>query len=133
MQYLKNTMHLELVYGAYSQSMIKPKAKTLLGQLLFRLIEYSDSNYANNSKNQKLIIKHYFFIYKAIISQCSKKQRIIFTSITKVKYIVLRYVGRKSVQIQQFFNKLKIIKSVDTYILYNDNKTSIILMQNTKN
>lgn len=67
-QYFKGTMHLELVYGTHFQSENKAKAKTPAGQLSFGLVGYTNNNYANDLKDQKLIIRYYFFIYGAIVS-----------------------------------------------------------------
>ena len=62
MQYLKDTMHIELVYGVHPQSKNKAKTKILAGQLPFGLFRYTDSNYTSDSEDQKLVIE-YFFLY----------------------------------------------------------------------
>lgn len=61
-------MHLGLIYEAHLQSENKAKVKILAGQLLFRLVGYTNSNYTGNLKDQKLIMEHCFFIYKVILS-----------------------------------------------------------------
>lgn len=96
-RYLKGTMHLGLIYGAHSQSEDKAKTKTLARQLPFGLVKYVDNNYAGNPEDRKLMMGHCFFINGAIISWCSKKQKTIYTSTTKAKYIALRYTNHENV------------------------------------
>lgn len=43
-------MYIRLVYGAYSQSKNKTKAKILAIQLPFELLEYTDNNYVDDLK-----------------------------------------------------------------------------------
>lgn len=59
-------MYLKKTYKAYLKS--KNETKTLISLTLFGLIAYANNSYISNSKNKKLIIEHYFFIYGAIVS-----------------------------------------------------------------
>lgn len=129
-RYLKDTMHLGLTYGAHSQSEKEAKAPTSPPH--FELIRYANSNYANDPEDRKLVMGHYFFIYKALVSWCSKKQRTVSISTTKAKYIALGHAACESVWIKRFLNKLGITDPIGAYLLYEDNKTSIILTKNAK-
>lgn len=60
-------MYLELVYKVHLLFNNKAKAKTIANQLLFGLVRYINSNYANNLENKKLIIRYYFLIYDVIV------------------------------------------------------------------
>lgn len=57
-------------------------------------------------------------------------QRIVFTSTTKVEYIVLGYAARKPVWIRRFINKLK-LEIFPEIELLGDNEISITLTKNT--
>lgn len=98
----------------------------------FELIGYANSNYAGDPKNRKLVMGYYFFIHRALVSQCNKKQHIISTSTTKAEYIILGHAACESVQIRQFLNKLEIADLISACVLHGDNETSIILTKNAK-
>lgn len=52
-------MHLRLTYRVYPQS--EKETKTLASPPSYSLIKYTNSNYADNSEDRKLVIKHYLF------------------------------------------------------------------------
>lgn len=120
-QYLKNTIHLGITYKA---SNINPRP--------YGLVRYANSNYTGNPKDQKSIMKHYFFFNNVVLSQCSKKQQIVSISTTKAKYIVLGHIVKETRQIKEFLNELKIDNTIGACTLYGDNETSIILTINTE-
>ena len=91
MQYFKCIIYLKLIYEVYPQSKDKIKAKVPVDQLLFRLVKYVDNNYVSDSKNKKLVMEHYFFVYGTIFSLYNIKQKIISISTTEVKYIALKH------------------------------------------
>lgn len=68
--YLKDTMHLGLIYR--SQIKNKKKIKASIKSSLFKLVRYRDSSYTRDPKNKKLIIRYYYFINGAIVSWCIK-------------------------------------------------------------
>lgn len=69
----------------------KKKAKIPIRPVPFELIGYTNSNYASDLEDRKSVIKNNFFIYRAIIFWCRKKQCTVSPSTTEAKYITLRY------------------------------------------
>lgn len=67
--------------------------------LLIDLIKFADNSFAENLEDRKLVLDYIFLLNKAIVSWCSKKQRTIFTLITKAKYIALSYTIKEVVRI----------------------------------
>lgn len=61
-QYLKYTMHLEIMYGT---SEVNPKP--------YGLMEYANSNYMSNPEDRKSVIGYCFFSNRKVASWCSKK------------------------------------------------------------
>lgn len=72
---------------------------------------------------------YYFFLNRVVVLWSSKKQKIVSISITKAKYITLKYVAREALQIRQFINKFK-VKIVENLILNSNNKMSIAFTKN---
>lgn len=104
-RYLKETIHLDLIYESRKDVQSQPNKKTkiltnqtkvLIRPPLFCLIEYVNSNYANYPEDRKSVIKN-FFLYRIIASWCSKKQYTVLTSTTNIEYIALRYAICKNV------------------------------------
>lgn len=84
-QYLKSMIYLRLIYGTNNV------------QSIYGLIRYANSNYAGNLEGQKFVMGHFFFIHKAVVSWCSKKQHIVSTFTIKVKYIALGHTARENI------------------------------------
>ena len=129
--YLKDKIHLGLIYGCYFKDKREIKASIIL--FLFRLIKYEDSSYTENLKNKKFVIGYCYFINRVVISWCSKKQRFVSTFTIKAKYIIFGYAIWETIWLKHFFNKLQVFESINCITLYRDNKTSIILTKNVKN
>lgn len=64
---------------------------------LYNLTSYANSNFAKDHANRNLVIKYSFFLNRAMVLWRSKKQRIVFNSINKTKYITLRHAAKKAV------------------------------------
>lgn len=64
---------------------------------LFGLKGYTNNNFINDSKDWMLVMSYCFFLNGAVVSLNSKKQRTVFISITKAKYIVLGHVTKEVV------------------------------------
>lgn len=79
-------MYLRITYETIE---IDPKSYNLIG--------YTNSNYANDPKDKKLVIEYYFFINGAVAFWYSKKQRTVSTSTTEAKYIASDHVAKESV------------------------------------
>lgn len=126
-RYLKGTMHLELVYRSHFQSNV-PAAPSLFG-----LIGYGNSSYTSDPKDKKSVIGYFYFLNKATISWCSKKQRTVSTSTTEAKYITLGHIAQETVWLKCFFNELQVVaQPVNSMTLYGDNEINIILTKNAK-
>lgn len=79
-------MQIELIFGQIPTN-----------PLLYSLIGYVDSNFANNFKDQKLIMEYYYFFNRVVILWRNKKQRLVSTSIIKAEYIVLEHIAKKTI------------------------------------
>lgn len=122
-RYLKGIMHLSIVYRAG----INKK-----NQSLYSLVSYTNSNYANDPNDRKSMIRHCCFINGRVVSWWNKKQQTVSTSITKAKYIALKYTIQKNIWIRWFFNKLSLVESIHACIFRGNNEISIILIKNTE-
>lgn len=93
--YLKGTMYLRLIYRAQ----VKDKRETKISIALspFRLVRYGDSNSAGDPKDKNSIMRYYYFINGAIISWCSKKQKIVSMSTIEAKYIILGHTAWEAI------------------------------------
>lgn len=67
MQYLKGTINLGLVYEWHSTG------KSPINSPLYGIIDYANSNFADNPKDRKLVMEYCFFINKAVVLWSSKK------------------------------------------------------------
>lgn len=63
----------------------------------YSLISFTDSNFAGDPGNRKLVMGYCFFFNRAVISWYSKKYRIVSTSTIEAKYITLGYTIREVV------------------------------------
>lgn len=61
---------------------------------LYGSLSFVNSNFAGDSEDYKLVMGHWSFLNRAVVSWSRKKQRIVFISITKVKYITLDHASR---------------------------------------
>lgn len=73
-QYLKKAMQIKLMFGQMPTNLF-----------LYDLTGYANSNFAGNFKDQKSIMKYYFFFNKVVILWKSKKQRSVCTLTIKAK------------------------------------------------
>lgn len=60
---------------------------------------YADSSYAGNLEDRKFITGYCFFLGRAIVTWCSKKQHIVFKSTKEAKYMAVSQGARKIVWI----------------------------------
>lgn len=90
-QYLKGTIQLELVYGQKADRVL------LKNPLAYSLIGYTDGNFVGDPKDQKFVIRYYFFLNKTVVSWSSKKQKTMSISTIEVEYIALGYVIREAI------------------------------------
>ena len=97
-------MHLGLIYDGHFKD--EKKTKAPITHFLFRLIEYGDNSYNKNPEERKSVIGYCYFINGAVLSWCSKKQRIVSISITKAKYIAFKYAAQEARWLRRFINEL---------------------------
>lgn len=64
-QYLKETIYLEIIYGVKN-----------INFTLYKLIDSVNSNYARNPKDRKSVINYYFFTNRVIVSWYSKNGKL---------------------------------------------------------
>lgn len=102
--------------------------------LSFSLIGYEDNSFARDLEDRKWVIGYCFFINGAVVLWCSKKQSTISTLTTEAKYIALGHVGRETILICRFINKMNLnVAMIENVILNSNNKISITLTNNAKN
>lgn len=134
-QYLKSTIQLKLTYGIWpeqTRTKSKKKAKIPMRPVIIRLIGYINSNYASDLEDRKSVIGNNFFIYRAIVFWCHKKQCIVSPSITKAEYITLGHSAWKCICIKRFLNERRMEDPIGPYLLHRDNGTSIIFIRNVE-
>lgn len=99
--------------------------------LLYRLIDFANSNFIGDPEDQKSVINYYFFLNRVVVSWSSKKQRTVFISTIEFEYIALGYTAREAVWIRKFINEMK-LEFIKSLTLYGDNKMSIALTKNAE-
>lgn len=90
-QYLKETMQLELVYDQ------QPDRSSTSDLLPYDLIGYGDSNFAGDLKDKKLVMGYCFFLNRRVVSWYDKKQKTVSNSTTEAKYIIISHAARKGI------------------------------------
>lgn len=70
------------------------------------MVGYADSSYAGDLEDRKSITGYCFFLGGAIVTWCSKRQRIISRSTPEAEYVAVSQGAREGVWIRQFLNKL---------------------------
>ena len=63
------------------------------------VVRYTDSSYAGNLEDKKLIIGYCFFFSRAIVTWCSKRQRTVSISTPKAEYVAVSQSAREEVWI----------------------------------
>lgn len=102
--------------------------------LLIGLIDFTNSNFAKNLNDWKLVISYCFFLNKVVVSWYDKKQRIILTLTTETEYNIFGHVIKKAVWIQRFINQISLdITTIVSIIIYNNNEINIALTKNVEN
>ena len=92
LRYLKGTITLGIKWGnnpAGHRSREKYKKLEVIG--------YTDSSYAGNLEDKKLITRYCFFFGRAIVTWYSKRQRIVSTSILEAKYVAMSQGAKEGV------------------------------------
>lgn len=85
-------MQIGLIFGQESQQGLVLKNSPLYG-----LTRYTNSNFTKDLDNYKSVMGYCFFLNRAVVSCCSKKQRIVFILTIKAKYIALSHRVRKAI------------------------------------
>lgn len=89
-RYLKGTIEIKLTFGQERDYLPRDL-------LSYKLIGFVDSNLVGDPEESKSIMGYSFFLNGVVVSWSGKKQRIVSTSITEVKYIMLEYTTRNVV------------------------------------
>jgi hypothetical protein len=77
-------------------------------------------------------MKYVFMLNDDIAAWMLKKQHIILTSITEVKYITLEHDAQQRIWMWKFINELKLNDTILSITLLKNNELSIKLVQNVK-
>lgn len=84
-------MRLKLIYERTLK--LNSQINTLVLLSSYGLIGYTNSSYAGNFEDHKLVIGYCFCVNKAIVSWYSKKQHAVSISIIKADYIAFGYAA----------------------------------------
>lgn len=122
---MKKIINLRLIYKQYST------IKLLKNLQLYNLVGYTNSNFASDPKNWKLVMRYYFFFNEIVVLWSGKKLQTIFIFTNKLEYIVLNYKIKEIMWIRKFVNKLE-IEVNKKMILYKAKKINIILIKNAE-
>lgn len=125
-RYLKSTMDISLIFDQKIANYFLRKSPP------YNLVDYVDSDFVENLEDQKSVMGYYFFLNRAIVLQSSKKQRTVSTLTTKREYIILGHTAKENMQIKRFINKMRLEKTVKSFMLYENNKMSITLTKNVE-
>lgn len=90
--YLKDTSSLGI---KWERDLLDYKFNEKYGEI--RVIEYADSRYISDIKNQRLIIRYYFFVGRGIVTWSSKQQYTVSTSISEVDYIAISQRAKEKI------------------------------------
>ena len=124
-RYLHGTMEMRLIFGWESNN------RLLRDPPLYGLIGFADSNFAGDPDDRKSVMGYCFFLNRAVVSWCSKKQKTVSTSTNEAEYIALGHATREAVWIRRFINKMK-LEVVECFTLHSDNEMSIALTKNAE-
>lgn len=119
-------MQMGLVFRQESRQGLAPRDPPPYG-----LIGYANSNFVGDPEDRKLVMGYYFFLNRAVVFWCSKKQRIVSTLTTEAEYIALSHGAREAIWIRRFINKMK-VATVEEITPYGDNEMSIALTKNAE-
>ena len=86
-RYLKGTSILGIVWGKDLASYRNQEDK--YGS--FRVVGYADSSYVGDIDDRKSITEYCFFLGRAIITWCSKRQRTVSTSRSEAEYVAMSH------------------------------------------
>ena len=90
-RYLCGTMEMGLIFGR------EPNNRLPRDPPLYSLIGCADSKFAGDLEDRKSVIGYCFFLNRAVVSWCSKKQKTVSISTTEAEYIALEHAAREAV------------------------------------
>lgn len=94
-----------------------------------RLVSYADSDFDGDQVKRKSTSGNIFFLYKAPISWCSKKQFVIALSSCEVEYIAGCYAMCQGVWLSEVLKELQVFRG-SSVELRMDNTSAINLARN---
>ena len=94
LRYLKGMIRLGIEWG---NNPAGHRSGGRYGQL--GIVGYADSSYAGDLKDRKSITGYCFFLARAIVTWCSKRQRTVSTFISKDEYVAVSQGAREGVWI----------------------------------
>ncbi|XP_050139286.1 uncharacterized mitochondrial protein AtMg00810-like [Malus sylvestris] len=114
LRYLKGTVNFGLFYSSSDN---------------YKLVEYSDSDWAGNSDNRKSTTGFVFFIGDTAFTWMSKKQLIVTLSTCEAEYVVATSCVCHAIWLRNLLKELNMPQEEPTEI-YVDNKSAIALANN---
>ncbi|KAM1738452.1 hypothetical protein ACFX11_014268 [Malus domestica] len=114
LRYLKGTINFGLFYSSYSN---------------YKLIGYSDSDWAGDSDDRKSTTGFVFFIGDTAFTWMSKKQPIITLSTCEAEYVAVTACVCHAIWLRNLLKELSMPQEEPTKI-YVDNKSAIALAKN---
>lgn len=79
-------------------------------ELKLYLVEYLNSDWAENHANRKSISRFVFFLNKGSFNYSSKKQMVVVLSSIEVEYMALSYVIQEATWLQLFLTELRFLQ-----------------------
>jgi len=94
--------------------------------------DYADNNYVEIVMNWRFIMNYMFMLNNNVTIWMFKKQCMMSTSITEIKYIALEHDVQQKVWMWKFINELKLNDTIINITLLNNNELNIKLVHNVK-
>ena len=76
----------------------------------FKIVEYSNSNYANDKSNRISIFDYVYMLENESIVWRSRKQKFVVNSITEVEYMILSFCVKENLWLIQMLKNMKLKK-----------------------
>ena len=107
--------------------------KRLSNIFIFDIINYVDSDFANDEDNQKSYIDYIFIINDSAVLWFTYKQSTIAFSNMKSKYMILFDAAREALTRWQLFKELLISFISKSVIILINNQTALNILENSTN
>ncbi len=98
LQYVRLIINLNIMYS-FNESQV--------------MLKYSDSNYASDKQNQKLILEYIYMLKDESVLWTSQKQKSVVILITEIKYIIMSMCTKTEIWLEQMLRDINISKYLE--------------------